>query len=354
MTSFSLINLEGGLIDINFKPERVREMGKRILGCLALMLGLLSASSTHADILDIDTSALDARTAALVEQVEARFMNDIANDFSEALPRFFSQQLTKIQVTAVFDPNADGVGGVLASASITESLDYSSQFANISVAQAGQMNIDQADADALSDNDFMTVVMHELFHAVGFSNDHWERNDLIVNGFQYVGQNAVEAFRVESGIPFAPFVPVETGGGAGTAGSHWAENVPGLQGPGFQDLMQGFADFSNDIRISGTTIGAIRDVHLTMTERGFQGPASENFKIPPGATDPFAGGGAAGAGTPFTGGPANPFTGTGGAGPSGGGGGPTPVAAVSAVPEPTGATLLVLGVLGMAVRRRRA
>ncbi len=328
-------------------------MGKTVLGCLALILGMLSVSNAKADILDIDTSALDARTAAIVERVEQRIMNEIANDFSQALPRFMLQQLKKIEVVASFDPNADGLGGVLASAAITNSLDYNTRYANISVAQDGQMFIDQADANALSDNELFTVITHEVFHNLGFGGGSFMRNAL-VNGTRYIGQNGVEGFRKDTGFAFLTSVPLEQGGGAGTAGSHWAANVPGLQGPGFQDLMQGFADFNNQFRISNASMGVIRDVHLTMTVDGFESPipplGPNAWKRPPIAVTPAVAGGA-GAGAPVTDRPGSPDFGAGGIGGLGSG---AASGAVSSVPEPTGATVLVLGFVGLVMRRRRA
>lgn len=299
--------------------QKEREMGKKLVWCLALLIGGISMTTAKADILDIRGVGLDADTTALLTEVEDFFQKNIANDFSDRIPRFMKWQLQKIRVVASLDPNGDGPGGVLASARSTDWIEYHTRFDDMAIVQAGELFID---ADTLIDptlsrNDLFWIITHEVLHAAGFNPGIWLRNDLLVDSrfgeSHYAGINAVEAYRRESRLRGARTVPLETAGGGGTAGAHWASFTPGLHGNGRQDVMIGFFDPSNTLFLSNTTIGAMRDVHLTMTDDGFQGGRTvgpRGWKRPP---------------MPFT-----------------------------SVPEPSSACLLVLGIAGMALRRRRA
>lgn len=300
-------------------------MGKRLVVFLAFVAGLLTAANANADILDITGVGLDDNLLSVIAEAERRITNSVANDYSDELPRFILEQAKKIEITAQLDPDADGVGGVLASATTDIWLDTG---AGTALAQEGSLFIDEEDFAILSRESQISIVMHEVFHAMGFSGDGFGRNELVVNDFQYVGVEGVMGFRRDSGLQFASFVPLEQTGGAGTAGSHWAENTPGLQGPGFQDVMIGFFDETNNIIISEATIGAMRDLHFTITQDGFvQSPFADAFwKNPPsGLVEEGNGEMLVTLGSNIT-----------------------------AVPEPTSVTLLAFGVVGFALRRRRS
>jgi hypothetical protein len=286
-------------------------MKKQILAIVVAIFGI--GSVANADVVDINPTGFDAAGTALIERVEERIMNEIVNDFrTDQMPRWMSNQLQTIQISAQVAPDSDGVGGVLAFARVDRWLSYESRFAKVAVAQVGSLFIDPADLAVTPARDMESIVLHEAMHAMGFSGTGFEMNDNVVNTFQYIGRHGVDGFREDSGIPFAPFVPLEQAGGGGTAGSHWAVGTPGLQGPGFQDVMIGFFDPANDIIVSNATIGALNDLHLTMTDDGFQG--------------------------------GNPF------GPRGW---KRPPVAITSVPEPASASLLVFGLAGIVMRRRR-
>lgn len=304
-------------------------MGKRLAVLLALVAGLFTAGNTYADVLDITGVGLDDNLLSVIAEAERRITNGIANDYSDKLPRHILDQAKRIEITAQLDPNADGVGGVLASATTDTWLDTGGQApTRRALAQSGSLFIDADDFAVLSRESQISIVMHEVLHAMGFSGDGFERNGLVVNDFQYVGVEGVMGFRQDSGLQFASFVPLETAGGAGTAGSHWAENTPGLQGPGFQDVMVGFFDETNNIIVSNATRGAMRDLHFTITQDGFtENPTADSFwKEPPSGllVD--------GTGQQLV----------------------TLSANITAVPEPAAATLIAFGLVGFALRRRRS
>ncbi len=123
----------------------------------------------------------------------------------------------------------DGVGGILGSAG-PDSLALSQ---GTLYALTGSMDFDTADIDNLIGNgSFSAVIRHEIAHVIGFGT-LWTDNGLYTNGTgQYTGANALASYKTEFSKPLATFVPVELGGGAGTANGHWNEvdNGGGLTG----------------------------------------------------------------------------------------------------------------------------
>ena len=114
----------------------------------------------------------------------------------------------------------DGVGGILGSAG-PDSL-ASSQ--GTLYALTGSMEFDTADIDPLIGNgSFGAVIKHEMAHVIGFGT-LWTDNGLYTNGTgKYTGVNALASYKAEFSRPTATFVPVELGGGPGTADGHWNE-----------------------------------------------------------------------------------------------------------------------------------
>ena len=129
-------------------------------------------------------------------------------------------------------------------------------------------------------NSFYGVVLHEMAHVLGLGT-LWTVNNnvndtsynLYTNGSgQYTGPNALAEWQREFLRPTDTFVPVELGGGAGTANGHWNEMdlgagntgiVSSLTGMDFsQELMTGWA--SNTFFVSRTTLGALDDLGYTV------------------------------------------------------------------------------------------
>jgi Leishmanolysin len=144
-------------------------------------------------------------------------------------------------------------------------------------ASTGSMEFDSADVPALlANNSFYSVVLHEMLHVLGVGT-LWTPNNNVngttyplysANSGMYTGAAALAAWRTEFGQPGATSVPVELGGGAGTANGHWNEvdfgggntgitsNLTGLDFR--QELMTGWA--SSSFFLSTVTLGGLDDL----------------------------------------------------------------------------------------------
>ena len=132
----------------------------------------------------------------------------------------------------------DGAGGILGSAGPTSA--KVGPEANYLYAAAGSMTFDTADTAALAAAGTLgDVILHEMAHVMGFGT-LWSGSaiglagyqELYVNGSgQYTGAAGLAAFQTEFvGQGGATSVPVELGGGSGTANGHWNEGPTDDQG----------------------------------------------------------------------------------------------------------------------------
>lgn len=131
------------------------------------------------------------------------------------------------------------------------------------------------------------VVLHEIGHTLGIGT-LWEANEVYNDGDagnnydgktgaapigRYSGVFALAAFQTEFNSG-ATFVPVEQGGGVGTANNHWDEIDGGSVATGVTDgtgrdfraeLMTGWAAPNEaDAFVSNTTIQSLRDIGFTL------------------------------------------------------------------------------------------
>lgn len=174
----------------------------------------------------------------------------------------------------------DGVGGILGQAGP----DAEQTQGGITYTTQGSMQFDSADAvEMIATNSFGDVVRHEMGHILGIGT-HWSDNGLLAGNtgaqrFQYTGANALNAWRIEFNQAASTFVPVETTGGGGTAGAHWAE-IPGGTGPtgivsrfagaDFEyEMMTGWAN--SPVFTSNVTVGSLVDMGYTIA-----GPTATN------------------------------------------------------------------------------
>ena len=113
----------------------------------------------------------------------------------------------------------DGAGGVLGSAGPTDLVNDGS----VILASRGAMNFDVADIQNLANAGLLEdVILHEMGHVLGIGT-LWQTNGLYTNGTgTYFGENALEQYQTEFN-PNATFVPIELGGGGGTANGHLDE-----------------------------------------------------------------------------------------------------------------------------------
>jgi hypothetical protein len=130
----------------------------------------------------------------------------------------------------------DGVGGILGSAGPS----FIATQAGTVYTTSGQMQFDSADvANLISAGSFNDVILHEMGHVIGVGT-LWTNNGLYVNGTgQYTGANALARFRTEFNQPAATSIPVELGGGSGTANGHWDEVNGGGSNTGLVSVLNG-------------------------------------------------------------------------------------------------------------------
>ena len=185
---------------------------------------------------------------------------------------------TKLTITAN-NPGIDGVGGTLGSAGPT----YGNTFGGSYLyATAGSMSFDSADVNALElAGTFGDVILHEMGHVIGIGT-LWSSSAVGLPGYQelyvagsgqYTGEIGLAAFQQEFvGQESATFVPVELGGGAGTADGHWNEGDGGFatgitRVSDGQDmnlmLMSGWLNPGS--YISDTTLGSFEDLGYNTT-----------------------------------------------------------------------------------------
>ena len=184
---------------------------------------------------DLDAQYQSAFTEA------ATFWESIIIDY-----RVNSPLLNGININATLTA-IDGPGGVLGSAGPTDVLGGNVLLngdinpSHVLWATSGDMNFDIDDVDNLIvAGSFNNVIQHEMGHVIGLGTlwnldigDGNIYNNVLSpeNQFQYVGVHALTAYQNEFD-PDATFIPIEEGGGPGTAGGHWDEvdNGAGLTG----------------------------------------------------------------------------------------------------------------------------
>jgi hypothetical protein len=159
----------------------------------------------------------------------------------------------------------DGVGGILGSAGPNSAINNG----GFVLATTGTMVFDTADlANMEANGTLLSVILHEMAHVMGFGT-LWTFNGVYTNDTgQYTGALALSTYRNEFNQPGATSVPVELGGGAGTANGHWDE-VNGGGGPtGFVsnysgldmqfELMTGWLNPGSFISL--TTLASFEDI----------------------------------------------------------------------------------------------
>jgi hypothetical protein len=165
----------------------------------------------------------------------------------------------------------DGPGNILGQAGPDEFLRASG------LPDHGVMEFDVADvASMYSSGMLLDVILHEMGHILGIGT-LWTLKG-VKSGFNYIGAAAVAEYRTLTGNGSATSVPIESGGGAGTAGSHWSEAVFDAE------LMTGYIDGSFN-PISRVTIASLKDLGYTV-DIGAADPYALPGHV---ATDDFSG-----------------------------------------------------------------
>lgn len=140
----------------------------------------------------------------------------------------------------------------------------------------GSMSFDRADlADLEANGRLCDVIVHEMGHVLGFGT-LWGSNSVSSSGTgEFIGAAALAAYQSEFNQPGASFVPVELGGGGGTAHCHWNEGDGGgltgitdRQGRDMRDeIMTGWLNLHTFM--SQTTIQSFADIgYVVVPEPG--------------------------------------------------------------------------------------
>lgn len=170
--------------------------------------------------------------------------------------------INDVLIFVVLD-SIDGPGTILGQAGPCF---YRGQGAFPDLISIGHMAFDTADLASIeAQGELNDVILHEMGHVLGFGT-LWNAPHPVANPglTQFTGSNAVAAYTGSNG-GIGLFVPIEDGGGAGTAGSHWEESI-------FQsEVMTGF--------ITGT----VRPFSLTT----LQSMADMGYVVNPAAVDAF-------------------------------------------------------------------
>ena len=245
---------------------------------LLLAILLLTTRGAMADTMGFDIVLIHSNALTLAEQ--AAF--DAAEATWESLIFGFQDTIgdTILEITTNL-AFIDGVGGTLGSAG-PNSIKIGAE-ANFSYAASGSMNFDTADTANLATTGTLDdVILHEMGHVLGIgtlwnisaltsTQPFASTQNLYTSGTgQYTGANAIAAWQGEFGQADA-FMPVELGGGPGTANGHWNEvngggsptGIVSLFGPNagkdFQnELMTGW--LGGDTFISNVTKGGLMDL----------------------------------------------------------------------------------------------
>jgi hypothetical protein len=198
--------------------------------------------------IDIDYSG-DSIFLTYFQQAAARWSSIITADIMDF------DGVDDLRITASVK-YIDGPGEVLAEAGPTNVRPVSA------LPYKAIMNFDSEDIPRLIANgNFDDVVLHEMGHALGLIGPIFQYLGLLdpTNIFQYTGANALAQYRSLSPLTAnASFIPLETDGGPGTAGSHWSEQVFG------RELLTGFINSGVDNLLSSVTVGAMEDLGYTV------------------------------------------------------------------------------------------
>ena len=153
----------------------------------------------------------------------------------------------------------DGPGGVLGQAGPT------ALWSANDLTATGQMQFDVADALKYSNLGLWDeIVTHEFMHVLGFGSLWNYGSHSLVSGTAYTGVQGLAAY--QSTHLGAAFIPVEDGGGSGTAGSHWDEQALG------SELMTGYINADSNY-LSNYSVMSLADLgyHIDYQDYPYDG-----------------------------------------------------------------------------------
>ena len=209
----------------------------------------------------------DSTYQTLFDAAAARWEQIITADIPDvnsATWGFIDDLLIDASVTTI-----DGPGGLLAQAGPDELRSGSR------LPDHGEMEFDNADVGSMFGNGTLDeLILHEMGHVLGFGTI-WSNLGL-KSGFTFTGAHAVAEYQTLTGDFSKTSVPLETGGGSGTAGRHWSEAVFN------NELMTGFVEPPGvPMPLSRLTIASMWDLGYTVNLS-----AADSYTLPGGAPPP--------------------------------------------------------------------
>lgn len=171
--------------------------------------------------------------------------------------------------------NIDGPGKILAQAGPCLYRNAGTAAAPQYMPALGQMEFDAADINTLAGSgSLQEVITHEMLHVLGFGILWTDRKLITGSGTpdpRYIGEKGRQGCVAVGGtVTCATSVPLESGGGAGTAESHWRETTFG------NELMTGYVNPSPN-PLSKMTIGSLVDLGYVTNDLDF-----DDYTIPGG------------------------------------------------------------------------
>jgi len=200
----------------------------------------------------LQLSGLSASQQAIFQQAAAKWESIITGDLPNATYQGIAVDDVLIEGAGAA---IDGVGGILGQAGPDA---FRSGGAGLPI--HGTMEFDTADLTQLeTDGELLAVILHEMGHVLGIGTI-WQSSGLLT-GFGgsnplFIGAAAVTEYNALFGTNVTG-VPVESGGGPGTAYGHWSETV-------FEnELMTGYLSGSTQ-PISRVTVASLQDLGYTV------------------------------------------------------------------------------------------
>jgi hypothetical protein len=237
-------------------------MKRRNLVLIITALGVYSMAARPAcalfDIhLILDGNFTTSQTAA-AHQAELLWENAITG---------YQPGITLTGVTMRLETFSEEVGGTLGRA-YAPGRTWQEHFW---LSTGGKFQLDTFDMPSLESSGRLDdVIAHEIGHLLGFGTLWMDNGLYIYDSGEYTGAFGVAAYNDEF-VQDNWIIPVELGGGPGTANAHWDENDGGTGLTGIHDLMS--RDFRDELMtgwlnsnpfLSRTTVQSMRDLGYTV------------------------------------------------------------------------------------------
>lgn len=195
-----------------------------------------------------------------VKEIFSRHFADIQNDEADQIIGLNGYEWDDITFNLSL-PEIDGLFNTLGQAGPVQAVSYSNREGVF--VSAAIVELDIADVVYMQDtNTYHEVVVHEMFHGIGFGTlwDYWNVTSQKGRGLRYTGENAIAAYNQENNAA-VDYISVETDGGPGTAGGHWDEVIYGTE------LMTGYTQ-GLPATLQSMSAASLLDIGLQLNQSG--------------------------------------------------------------------------------------